>query len=96
MDIKKKIRRKMWMIPVFMVAAATIIGFIVMGLWNWIMPSVFGLGLITFWQALGILILGRILFGGFKKHRHWGMRKRHAYAYCHVKHNRPENTNGGV
>jgi hypothetical protein len=34
-------------------------------LWNWLAPTVFGLRLITFWQALGLLALCRILFGGF-------------------------------
>lgn len=33
-------------------------------LWNWLMPTLFGLVRITFWQALGLLALGRILFGG--------------------------------
>src|SRR5438876_10334673 len=40
-------------------------GAVVMLLWNWLAPAMFGLRLITFWQALGILILCRILFGGF-------------------------------
>jgi len=45
-------------------AALTILlGFVVMSLWNWLMPAIFGLGIITFWQALGILILGKIIFG---------------------------------
>ena len=37
---------------------------IVMLLWNWLIPSLFGLITINFWQALGILLLARILFGG--------------------------------
>ncbi len=40
-------------------------GEIVRQLWNWLLPSIFGLHKITFWQALGILALCRILFGGF-------------------------------
>jgi hypothetical protein len=40
-------------------------GEIVMQLWNWLLPPIFGLREITFWQALGILALCRILFGGF-------------------------------
>ena len=39
-------------------------GEIVMHLWNWLLPPLFGWRLITFWQALGILALCRILFGG--------------------------------
>ena len=45
--------------------AAMVFGFLVMSLWNWLAPAVFGLHEITFWQALGILILSKILFGGF-------------------------------
>ena len=40
-------------------------GWIVMRLWNWLLPPLFGLSMITFWQALGLLALSRILFGGF-------------------------------
>jgi|SRR5215472_183584 len=40
-------------------------GEIVLQLWNWLLPPIFGLPLITFWQALGLLALSRILFGGF-------------------------------
>lgn len=38
---------------------------VVMQLWNWLLPSLFGLPQVTFWQALGLLALTRILFGGF-------------------------------
>ncbi len=40
-------------------------GGVVMLLWNWLAPALFGLQLITFWQAIGLLALCRILFGGF-------------------------------
>jgi hypothetical protein len=40
-------------------------GGIVMLLWNWRAPALFGLRQVTFWQALGLLALCRILFGGF-------------------------------
>lgn len=40
-------------------------GFIVQWLWNWLLPLLFGLPTVTFWQALGILVLSRILFGGW-------------------------------
>jgi len=39
-------------------------GYIVMSLWNWLVPAVFGGRTITFWQGLGLLILARILVGG--------------------------------
>ena len=41
---------------------AFLFGWLVMLLWNWIMPAVFGLGTITFWQAWGLVILTHILF----------------------------------
>jgi hypothetical protein len=46
--------------------AIGVFGFVVMNLWNWLAPAVFGLRTITFWQALGILIFSKILFGGFR------------------------------
>lgn len=48
-----------------MVIFTAIGGGLVMLLWNWLAPTLFGLRLITFWQALGLLALCRILFGGF-------------------------------
>jgi hypothetical protein len=43
-------------------------GEIVKLLWNWLLPPLFGWREITFWQALGLLVLCRILFGGFSSH----------------------------
>jgi hypothetical protein len=40
-------------------------GVIVQWLWNWLLPDIFGLRSITWWEALGLLALSRILFGGF-------------------------------
>ena len=40
-------------------------GEIVRRLWNWLLPALFGVSEITFWQALGLLALSRILVGGF-------------------------------
>jgi hypothetical protein len=45
-------------------AAIAVFGFAVMSLWNWLAPAVFGGRMIDFWQALGILVLSKILFGG--------------------------------
>lgn len=39
-------------------------GGLVLQLWNWLLPPLFGWREITFWQALGLLALCRILFGG--------------------------------
>lgn len=46
--------------------AATAFSFVVMVLWNHLMPAIFGLHAISFWQALGLLVLSKILFGGFR------------------------------
>jgi len=40
--------------------------FVVQALWNWLMPALFGWHTITVWQALGVLVLSKILFGGFR------------------------------
>jgi len=42
---------------------AFLFGWVVMLLWNWLMPSIFGLGTITYWQGFGIFFLAKILFG---------------------------------
>ena len=42
--------------------AAVILGLPLMWLWNWLMPTIFNLPEITFWQALGINALSTILF----------------------------------
>lgn len=46
-----------------MTALIWIGGEVVMHLWNWNLPAVFGWKQITFWQAIGIFALSRILFG---------------------------------
>jgi len=56
-------------------AFVALVGFVVMGLWNWLMPAVFALHRITFWQALGLFLFSKLLFGGFRGrggwHGHW-------------------------
>jgi hypothetical protein len=52
------------------IIAAFLFGFVVMGLWNWLMPELFGLKAIGYWQAWGLLVLSWILFGGLRGHRH--------------------------
>jgi hypothetical protein len=54
-------------IAVFLLFVATG-GVIVRELWNWLLPPIFGIREITFVQALGILLLSRILVGGFGLH----------------------------
>jgi hypothetical protein len=40
-------------------------GIFVQLLWNWLLPDIVGVRRVTFWEALGLLALSRILFGGF-------------------------------
>lgn len=71
------------------ILGATLFIFLVGGgfmlLWNWIMPTIFGLGAITIWQSFGLILIGRLLFGGFRKGRgRWQGRHKHHmyYQYC--------------
>src|SRR5436190_23169083 len=50
------------------VLAVFIGGEVVKQLWNWLLPPLFGWHQVTFWQALGLLVLCRILFGGLGRH----------------------------
>jgi len=43
----------------------------VMALWNGLIPTIFGITKITFWQAAGLIILSKLLFGCFRCGR-WG------------------------
>lgn len=59
------------MILFFVAIAVLLFGWLVMALWNAILPAVLGVKTITFLQALGILVLSKILFGGFGGGRRW-------------------------
>lgn len=91
----KRWKKAAFMIPIFIIGAVLLTGFIVMMLWNGIMPEVFGLGILSIWQAIGLFILARFLFGRSKGPRSWG--KRHHYAHCVVHTDRvqhPQSTPG--
>jgi hypothetical protein len=61
-----RIRRKwIFLAPLAMLLFVAAGGGIVQILWNWLLPALFGWRMITFWQAIGILALARVLFGGF-------------------------------
>lgn len=52
---------------------ALLFGYFVMLLWNWLMPEIFHLSKINFWQAFGLVLLARLFFGspeGKGHHRH--------------------------
>lgn len=50
----------------FMLCLLLLFPFIIMSLWNAILPEVLDARTITYWQALGLFLLSRILFGGFR------------------------------
>ena len=64
-------RKWIWLAPLAILAMLLFIalgGEVVQQLWNWLLPPLFGWHVITFWQAIGILALCRILFGGWGGH----------------------------
>lgn len=42
-----------------------VVSLLLLLLWNWLMPAIFGLTAINYWQAIGLLLLSKILFSGF-------------------------------
>ena len=73
-DMKRPFLRVGMIIGGVVLAAvlALLFGLLVMVLWNWIMPEVFGLKPLTYWQSWGIVLLAHILFkaGGHRDHDH--------------------------
>ncbi len=65
--MSRRLKRLMWIAPLAILGLLLFIaigGEIVLHLWNWLLPPLLGWREITFWQALGLLALCRILFGG--------------------------------
>ena len=64
----------------FLAVACVAVGYIVMHLWNWLVPVLFGGPVVSFTQALGLFVLGRLLFGRFGggggRRMGWGGRMR--------------------
>lgn len=75
-------RRTEWIVKrimfalIFVPIAIFVFGEIVHLLWNWLMPSLFHLSAITFWQALGLMVLSWLLFGGLRGAGRFGPRHR--------------------
>ena len=68
----KRFMKWYYIVPLAIVAAPVMIalfvllgGGVVMLLWNWLLPPLFDLPRITLLQGFGLLMLCRILFGGF-------------------------------
>jgi len=81
-------RRILKMVLAFVLFApllVAVLGYVVMSLWNWLTPALFGWHPITFWQAVGLLILSKILFGGLRGgsggRMHWRRRMRERWEH---------------
>lgn len=72
---------------VFMIIAAILFlllfGYGFMLLWNWLMPEVFGLPILSYWQAVGVLVMAKLLFGSFE-----GMNSKKSSRKSHKRHKR--------
>lgn len=75
--MKRRFRFLFVLVPVVFITLAI---FVTMGLWNWLMPALFGLGTLTFLQAGGIFLLAKLLFG-LKGHHGW---HGHHMQYAHA------------
>ena len=65
-DTADSCRRRFCMfIPLAVIAGAALAGYAVYALWNGVLADVLAVKTITYWQALGLLVLAKILFGGF-------------------------------
>jgi hypothetical protein len=58
-------KKKYMMFIPFAIMAAFAISALVMVLWNYLMPDLFNLPSLNYWQAMALLVFCRILFGGF-------------------------------
>ena len=64
-DVKRFVATgfKVFFMILIVIVLTLLVGYITMLLWNWLMPEIFGLTTIGYWQAIGILALAKILFG---------------------------------
>jgi|SRR5579862_8723323 len=73
---------------VFAAVAVTVASGVVMTLWNWVMPATFGLPVLTLGRAFALLVLSRLLLGGFwhpmGRRMHWRHRMRERWAQMSV------------
>ena len=73
---------------VFAALAAMVASVVVMTLWNWVMPAIFGLPALTLGRAFALLILSRLLLGGFShpmgRRMHWRHRMRERWEQMSV------------
>ena len=65
----RNFRRRRWLFPLIPIVAIAAFSLVVMLLWNAIIPGLTGWALLTYWKAVGLLILSKILFSGFPGRR---------------------------
>jgi|SRR5690606_26973399 len=59
----------------FGILVVALVTFLTQQLWNWLIPALFSGPVLTFWQTLGLLLLSKILLGGFGRGHHGGGNK---------------------
>jgi hypothetical protein len=75
--MKRSKLSKAVLIVIGIAAVLGLAGVVVMSLWNWLVPALFAGPVLHFWQALGLLVLTRILVGRVGRGAgHWGWRGR--------------------
>jgi len=86
-------KKKMIFMPFFFIGMAALVIWVLMLLWNWLIPELFGLDAITYWQSAGLLVIAKILFGGFhagkrgcccgsNKHQHHGWKHKFKHKWA--------------
>jgi hypothetical protein len=80
MKMKRHRLLRVLKIASLVILALAIFSAVVMGIWNALMPEIFGVRTLSFWQALGLLVLCKILFGGFRPYAGGGPRWRRRMA----------------
>jgi hypothetical protein len=68
--MRRRFRGKVPLIIICAIGIFLLLGFVVMSLWNAILPDITNVKPISFWQSMGLLLLAKILFGGFGAWRH--------------------------
>lgn len=63
-NMKRKSKGKIALIVLAVITMVLLVVAVVQCLWNWLLPDIFGLKEITYWQAFGLFVLAKLLFGG--------------------------------
>ena len=78
-------KKKFWLIIPCVIAAMGLFVWFFQWLWNILLPDILGVKAINYWQSLGILVLSKILFGGFGSKKKFG--KQHHFDNHNMKEN---------